>query len=89
MSIFEMIMLICFGLAWPFSIYKSYKTKSIQGKSPAFLVVILVGYLSGILHKVFYSYDNVIFLYVLNSIMVTVDLILYIRNKKLQIKQDC
>jgi len=32
MSVFEAIMLLCFGAAWPFSIYKSYKSKSIMGK---------------------------------------------------------
>lgn len=82
MSIFEAIMLICFGMAWPFSIYKSYKTKSIQGKSPMFLIVILIGYISGILHKILDNYDYIIYLYILNTIMVSADLILYIRNKK-------
>lgn len=83
MSVFEIIMLVCFGIAWPFSIYKSYKTKSVQGKSAMFLLVILVGYISGILHKLIYNYDNVIYLYILNSIMVTIDYILYIRNSRL------
>ena len=27
MSIFEVLMLLCFGAAWPFSIYKSYTLK--------------------------------------------------------------
>lgn len=31
MSIFEVIMLICFGAAWPFSIYKSYTSTSTSG----------------------------------------------------------
>jgi hypothetical protein len=81
MSIFEIIMLICFGAAWPFSIYKSYKTKSVQGKSPIFLVVILVGYVSGILNKALFNYDRVIYLYILNLVMVSMDLALYIKNK--------
>ena len=33
MSIFEAIMLICFGAAWPFSIYKSYTSRENTGKS--------------------------------------------------------
>ena len=32
MSIYEIIMLICFGAAWPFSIYKSLKSKSTKEK---------------------------------------------------------
>lgn len=80
MSIFEIIMLLCFGAAWPFSIYKSYKSKSINGKSFLFLLIVLLGYISGILHKLFYNFDNVIYLYVLNMIMVGADMLLYLRN---------
>jgi len=83
MSIFEIIMLLCFGLAWPLSIYKSYTSKSIEGKSILFLVVILVGYISGTIHKVLYAKDMVIVLYIINGAMVIVDMLLYFRNKKL------
>jgi len=83
MSIFEMLMLLCFGVAWPFSIYKSYKSKSVAGKSPYFLLVIIVGYICGILNKILYNYDWIIYLYILNLIMVTTDYILYLRNIKL------
>jgi len=83
MSIFEIIMLLCFGAAWPFSIYKSYKSRSVEGKSLLFLLVIFVGYGSGILHKIFFNYDHVIFLYMLNMVMVGADILLYFRNRKL------
>lgn len=83
MSIFEIMMLVCFGAAWPTSIYKSLKSKSIEGKSVLFLYIILSGYLFGALHKIFYAYDAVIFLYILNFSMVFVDLLLYYRNKRL------
>ncbi len=83
MSIFEMLMLICFGAAWPFSIYKSYTSKSVAGKSPYFLGIIIFGYISGILNKILYNYDWVIYLYFLNLVMVSADLILYFRNIKL------
>jgi hypothetical protein len=80
MSVFEVLMLLCFGAAWPFSIYKSYKSKTNNGKSIIFLFIVMTGYLSGILHKLFYSYDPVIFLYVLNFIMVGTDALLWFRN---------
>lgn len=83
MSIFEILMLLCFGAAWPFSIYKSYKSKSVAGKSPIFLAILLVGYICGILHKILYAYDVVVYLYALNFIMVSTDFLLYIRNVKL------
>lgn len=88
MSIFEILMLLCFGAAWPFSIYKSYKSKSVAGKSPIFLVILLVGYICGILHKILYAFDVVVYLYALNFIMVTIDFLLYLRNVKLKEQQE-
>lgn len=83
MSIFEMLMLLCFGAAWPFSIYRSYKSKSVAGKSPYFLIILILGYIFGILNKIFYNLDFVVYLYFLNLIMVTTDLVLYFKNSKL------
>jgi uncharacterized membrane protein len=88
MSIFEIVMLVCFGSAWPFSIYKSWKSRETAGKSLPFLLVILVGYLAGALHKVFYSFDYVIVLYIVNSIMVLTDILLYLRNRMYHVRQS-
>jgi hypothetical protein len=79
MSIFEAIMLICFGLSWPVSIAKSVRTRIVSGKSPAFMGVVCIGYMGGIIHKAFYSRDWLIILYAANMIMVAIDLILYYR----------
>lgn len=87
MSIFEIIMLVCFGMAWPFSIYRSWKSRQIAGKSVVFLFALLIGYISGIFHKIFYSFDPVIFFYALNGTMVLIDISLYFRNKYLYIKE--
>lgn len=83
MSIFEMFMLICFGSAWPVSIYKSIKSRTNKGKSLMFLVIIFVGYISGTIHKIVYNLDWVIILYILNGVMVGIDLALYYRNSRL------
>jgi hypothetical protein len=83
LSPFEIIMLVCFGAAWPFSIYRSWTSRSIAGKSLGFLCIVLVGYLSGIVHKVIFNYDGVIFLYALNALFVSVDIVLYMRNRSL------
>jgi hypothetical protein len=80
MSIFEIIMLLCFGAAWPFSIYKSYVSRKNSGKSVIFLFIVFVGYVAGILHKIFYSLDFVIYLYILNGLMVIADIAIYYRN---------
>ena len=79
MSPFEVGMLVCFGLSWPMSIAKSLRTKQVAGKSPLFMGIVDLGYVSGILHKIFYRPDWVVWLYVLNFAMVSFDLFLYFR----------
>ena len=79
MSIFEILMLVCFGLSWPISISKALRTKKVEGKSPVFLAVICLGYLSGILHKLLFALEWVIALYAINLVMVATDLFLYYR----------
>ena len=83
MSFFEITMLACFGAAWPFSIIRSLKTKSVSGKSVIFLWIVLAGYFAGIAHKLLYSLDGVIFFYALNAVMVAIDIALYYRNLRL------
>jgi len=83
MSVFEAGMLICFGAAWQVSIYKSFKSKNNDGKSISFLYIILFVYFMGVLHKIIYSFDYVIILYFLNTVMVTTDILLFYRNKSL------
>ncbi len=80
MSHFEIIMLICFGAAWPFSIYRSWKSHSTKGKSLLFMVIVMIGYIAGVLHKIHFDHDLVIYLYALNFFMVAVDVALYLRN---------
>lgn len=88
MSIFEIVMMVCFGAAWPFSILKSYRTRQTGGKSLLFLVIVIIGYAAGILNKIVYRYDNVIWLYVLNMIMVSIDTGLYMRNIRLERRKE-
>ncbi len=88
MSVFEIIMLVCFGLAWPFSIRKSLKTREVGSKSMVFLFALLIGYVAGILHKLFYLMDGVIVLYILNGTMVSIDIVLTYRNRLYQIRRS-
>ena len=82
LSIFEAGMVICFGLAWPANIYKSIKSRSTKGKSVLFLIIVILGYIFAITHKILYSRDIVMILYIINLLMVLVDLALYFWNKK-------
>ena len=83
MSIFEMGMLLCFGAAWPLNIYKSLKSRTAAGRSILFQWAIIIGYICGIINKILYSNNIVLYLSNLNLLMVSFDTALYFRNKKL------
>ena len=88
MSIFEALMLLSFGAAWPTQIYKSYTSRKTSGKSVAFLYIVILGYLSGIVHKILYSRDIVMILYIINLIMVSIDVWLYYRNRSIERRES-
>ena len=79
MSIFEAIMMLCFGASWPFQVAKTYRTKNVEGKSIFFLWLVIIGYLAGIIHKVLHNNDWVIYLYILNMLLVSLDTFFYYR----------
>ena len=81
MSIFEAGMMISFGISWPIAAYKTYKAKSVNGKSLRFSFLILLGYIFGITHKFLYSHDIVIWLYFINVFFLLIDIGLHIRYK--------
>lgn len=81
-GIFEALMLICFGISWPIAAYKTYRMKRVEGKSLTFSFLILLGYIFGIIHKIFFNCDWVLCIYVLNTIFVLLDIGLHLRYKK-------
>ena len=83
-KIFELGMLLMFGLSWPISIYKSYKSRVNGSKSIIFLFAIIFGYASGIANKFINGLDYVTVFYFLNMVMVSIDTGLYFRNRKLE-----
>lgn len=83
-QLFETIMLICFGLSWPFNITKSLKSRTAKGKSLQFEICIVIGYLFGIAGKfISGNVSYVLVVYVLDVLMVSVDIILTLRNMAL------
>ena len=90
-EILEIIMIVSFGASWPLNVMKSYKARTTKGKSLPFLLLILFGYIAGIASKfVNEAYMAnigqkwyVLFFYFLNFIMVSADLVMYIRNYRL------
>jgi len=88
MNIFESIMLICFGFAWPISIYKSFVSKKTAGKSLLFLIVLQIGYVAGVLFKLTDTININLYLYILNFVMITIDELLFLRNRKIEKSQS-
>lgn len=90
-ELLEIVMIVSFGASWPLNVIKSYKARTTKGKSLAFLFLIFFGYIAGISSKLvneaymaaFAQKWYVLFFYVLNFIMVGLDLLMYVRNYKL------
>ena len=87
----EILMIVSFGCSWPLNVIKSYKARTTKGKSLGFLCLIFFGYIAGIASKftneaymaAFSEKWYVLIFYILNFIMVGADLLLYVRNKRL------
>ena len=92
-EILEIVMILSFGASWPFNVVRSFKARTAKGKSPAFLILILIGYVAGIVAKLinsaymaeFSTKWYVLIFYIINFIMVAVDLGLYVRNRRLDL----
>ena len=88
-EILEIIMVVSFGISWPLNVIKSYQARSTKGKRLWFLVLIFFGYVCGIASKL--TADSykwyVLFFYVLNFVMVGIDLLLYWRNYRLEYRE--
>lgn len=80
-SWYEILMLVCFGVSWPVALLKTYQSKCVKGKSFLFLFLILLGYIFGIIHKLIYSPDYVIWLYIANGVLVLADMALWFAYK--------
>ena len=83
-QIFETGMLICFGLSWPFNIAKSLRSGTAKGKSMLFQIIVIMGYLMGLTGK--FISGNVTYVaavYVLDILMVSCDLIITLRNHRM------
>lgn len=82
-QIFESLMVVSFGISWPLSILKSYRSKTTKGKSLLFICFILAGYAFGITSKITAgTITYVLTFYIINFIMVFIDLCLYFRNMR-------
>ena len=83
-NLLETVMLVCFGFSWPMAVIKNYKARSAKAMSLYFIVLIITGYIAGIAAKICaHNYSYVLIVYVINLVMVSINLGVYFRNKRL------
>ncbi len=88
-QLLEAIMMICFGLSWPMALVKNIRAKSAKGMSLPFILLIISGYVAGTIAKVIS--DNityVLIVYLLNLTIVTMNLMVYFYNRRLDKKNE-
>lgn len=84
-SIMETLMIISFGISWPINLSKALRSRSTGGKSIMFDYFILFGYICGVISKILtHTFNLAFYFYFPNIIMVTLDIILFYRNRRLE-----
>lgn len=87
--VLEAGMLVCFGISWPFNIAKSIRSRTAKGKSVIYEILVVVGYFFGLAAKIILGDVNyVMIFYIVDILMVTTDIILTFRNRRLDRERD-
>ena len=82
-QILEFAMLFAFGFSWPFAIVRTYRAKRVDGKSPAFMIIVLVGYACGIAAQPVEGTKLwLCWIYLVDMALVSTDLTLYFHYSK-------
>ena len=83
----EIAMLCLFGASWPLNIAKALRAKTAKGKSVGFELLVIIGYIIGLIGKL-YAYRQTgnlaysTWFYIADILMVSVDLALYCVNTR-------
>ena len=87
--VLEAGMLVCFGISWPFNIAKSLRSRTAKGKSVIYEILVVVGYFFGLAAKIILGDVNyVMIFYIVDILMVTTDIFLTFRNRRLDRECD-
>lgn len=79
-QILEFAMLFAFGFSWPFAIARTLRAKRVDGKSPAFMAIVIFGYCCGIAaHLAEGSKLWLCWVYLADIALVSTDFALYFR----------
>ena len=81
-QILECAMLVAFGLSWPFAIMRTWRAKRVDGKSPHFMAIVIIGYLCGIgAHLAEGTKTWLCLVYLADIALVSTDLAFYFRYR--------
>ncbi len=82
-DILETLMLVCFGCSWPLSVYKNIKARSAKAMSLQFILLIIAGYIAGIIAKILRgNFSYVLVMYVINLVIVSANVVVYFINRR-------
>ena len=93
-SVLEACMLICFGASCPLSVVKNYKAKSAKAMSLPFILLIVSGYICGIIAKFIklgiseHVAPYVLVVYFFNLIVVSINIVIYFINRGYDKKKE-
>ena len=86
-------LLVAFGCSWPLNIVKSLQSRTAKGKSVQFEIIVVLGYMVGLAGKIV-SWQRTgvlaysVWFYILNMVMVSIDIVLYFRNSALDRERE-
>lgn len=83
-NILETMMILGFGISWPINVARGLRSRTAKGKSVLFDYFVLAGYFCGVAAKIIaQNYNLAFYFYFPNIIMVTTDIVIYYRNRRL------
>lgn len=91
-QILEAVMLVCFGCSWPINLRKNYRAATAKSMSLGFILLIVFGYAAGIIAKaITVSNGGIVHwyvwaVYIFNICVVSLNIPVYFRNRKLDAK---
>ena len=94
-QILEAVMLVCFGCSWPINLRKNYRAATAKSMSLSFILLIVFGYAAGITAKIITVVTGanggivhwyVWVVYIFNICVVSLNIPVYFRNRKLDAK---
>ena len=88
-NVFEMLMVVCFGISWPLNIRKLFLSRTAMATCLVFYFFLCFVYFFGLFSMGKNAASGattpayVWFFYILNTLMVSFGILLYFRNKRL------